>query len=203
MSKNIRLNETDYENVSRVKLPTTDGGEAEFRDVDDVAETDNPVYETKNGVMYQKNTVLQTTAAACLESGFGFCGASEMETFEAPNNTSALSVTYCFAECAKLKRVILPKIKGEIKSYMCFRKNEDQVGGQSLEEIQLGSVGYPIASFQYDLGSGIGQLTPTVTIYVADETELPLTKHPFGFTNGTIVYRSSVSGEIREYTTGG
>lgn len=202
MSKNITLNETNYENVDRIFVPTTDGGEAEFLDVDEAPETGDTVYESPSGAFYKKNTVVESASAEVILQAM-FRGASHLESIEAPNFTGELSGYYLFAQCPNLKRAILPKISGAIKTYMCFRKNEDNVGGQSLEEIQLGSVGYPITSFQYELGSGIGQLTPTVTIYVADETTLPMEKHPFGFTNGTIVYRSSVSGEIREYTTGG
>lgn len=204
MSKNIRLNGTDYENIVTVKLPTTDGGEAEFRDADEAVETDNTVYTSEKGVLYQKNTVIEAEAIGLLEGTPGFSGCTYMESFEAPNCTSQLKGYFVFAGCPNLKRVILPKIASDVTTYQCFKVNQDTTeSGKSLEEIQLGSVGHPITSFQYDLGSGIDQYTPTLTIYVTDETELPLAKHPFGFKNGTIVYRSSVSGEVREYTTGG
>lgn len=36
MSKNIRLNETDYTGVSMVQLPITGGGSALFRDIDEI-----------------------------------------------------------------------------------------------------------------------------------------------------------------------
>ena len=36
MSKNIKLNNTDYSGVSTVQLPTTDGGVASFKDTDEI-----------------------------------------------------------------------------------------------------------------------------------------------------------------------
>lgn len=39
MSKNIKLNNTDYMGISTVQLPTTDGGTASFKDVDEIEES--------------------------------------------------------------------------------------------------------------------------------------------------------------------
>ena len=36
MSKNIKLNDTDYNGISTVQLPTTDGGTATFKDTDEI-----------------------------------------------------------------------------------------------------------------------------------------------------------------------
>ena len=207
MAKNIRLNETDYKNVSKVKLPTTDGGTAEFLDVDEAPETGDTVYESKYGVLYKKNMVLESTNIPTGASMM-FAGMTYMESFEAPNFCgSAPSDTngtfgsfYIFSGNPALKRVILPTVK-KFNAYMPFMSNQDGIR-PPLEEFQLGSVGHPFESFQYDFGINHADFAPTVTIYVADETELPLSGHPWDAPYANIVYRSSTTGEIREYTTG-
>lgn len=49
MSKNIKLNETDYTGVSTVQLPTTDGGTATFKDADEITIPTGSKTITSNG----------------------------------------------------------------------------------------------------------------------------------------------------------
>lgn len=66
-----------------------------------------------------------------------------------------------------------------------------------LKEVQLGDVGAPISSVALYTFYQCIQADLTITIYVADETAIPLTNSPFGATNATIIYRSSTTGEVR------
>lgn len=49
MSKNIKLNNTDYNGVSTVQLPTTSGGTATFKDTDEIKTPSGSITITKNG----------------------------------------------------------------------------------------------------------------------------------------------------------
>lgn len=49
MSKNIKLNETEYSGVSTVQLPTTDGGTASFKDTDEIVTPSGTKTITENG----------------------------------------------------------------------------------------------------------------------------------------------------------
>lgn len=66
-----------------------------------------------------------------------------------------------------------------------------------LKEVQLGDVGAPISSLTSLTFYHCIQADLTITIYVADETAIPLANSPFGATNATIIYRSSTTGEVR------
>lgn len=49
MSKNIKLNDTNYNGVSTVQLPTTDGGTATFKDTDEITTPSGSKTITENG----------------------------------------------------------------------------------------------------------------------------------------------------------
>lgn len=49
MSKNIKLNNKDYNGVSTVQLPTTSGGTATFKDTDEIKTPSGSITITKNG----------------------------------------------------------------------------------------------------------------------------------------------------------
>lgn len=49
MSKNIKLNDTDYTGISTVQLPTTDGGTASFKDTDEITTPSGSLSITENG----------------------------------------------------------------------------------------------------------------------------------------------------------
>lgn len=66
-----------------------------------------------------------------------------------------------------------------------------------LKEVQLGDVGAPISSVAKYTFDNCIQADLAITIYVADETAIPLASSPFGATNATIIYRSSTTGEVR------
>lgn len=74
---------------------------------------------------------------------------------------------------------------------------------KKLREVQLGSVGYAIASLAAvtNLFANCTQADLTITIYVnaSDLASVPTnvsTKMPQGATNATIIYRSSTTGEV-------
>lgn len=49
MSKNIKLNDTNYNGVSTVQLPTTSGGTATFKDTDEIKTPSGSITITENG----------------------------------------------------------------------------------------------------------------------------------------------------------
>lgn len=49
MSKNIKLNDTNYTGISTVQLPTTDGGTATFKDTDEITTPVGSINITENG----------------------------------------------------------------------------------------------------------------------------------------------------------
>lgn len=55
MSKNIKLNNTSYNGVSTVQLPTTTGGKATFKDVDEITTPSGTKTITENGTHDVKN----------------------------------------------------------------------------------------------------------------------------------------------------
>lgn len=87
MSKNIKLNDTDYNGISTVQLPTTDGGTATFRDTDEITVPTGTKNITSNGthdvtefanVLVQvptdgSGTSLETQTATC-DSSLGTQG---------------------------------------------------------------------------------------------------------------------------------
>jgi hypothetical protein len=148
------------------------------------------VYSTPTGVLYKKNHIITQTA-----EGNGrwnswtdaFAGAEHMESFSAPETTSKWSGYYTFAGCGNLKKVYLPKIT-QLGTYMPFRS------APSIEEMQIGSIGYPISAPAYEFG---GSCAAIVTLYVADDVSIPLSGSPWGWRNATFIYRSATTGEVR------
>lgn len=49
MSKNIKLNETEYNGISMINIPTTSGGTASFKDVDEISTPSGTKTITENG----------------------------------------------------------------------------------------------------------------------------------------------------------
>lgn len=49
MSKNIKLNDTEYSGISTLELPTADGGTATFKDTEEIAAPSGSVTITENG----------------------------------------------------------------------------------------------------------------------------------------------------------
>ena len=77
MSKNIKLNDTDYNGVSTVQLPTTDGGTATFKDVDEITPSSGGSgFELKgtytvntSGYVYDKSTIDNAVLTPSYENG--------------------------------------------------------------------------------------------------------------------------------------
>lgn len=86
--------------------------------------------------------------------------------------------------------------KATIKPFSTFA-HYDFANCVKLKEVQLGDVGAPISSVSSLTFDNCRQADLTITIYVADETAIPLNGSPFGATNATIIYRSSTTGEVR------
>ena len=75
MSKNIKLNNTDYNGVSTVQLPTTDGGKATFKDVDEITGGGASIelkgtYTVKTtGYFYSQSTLDNEAITASYDNG--------------------------------------------------------------------------------------------------------------------------------------
>lgn len=149
-----------------------------------------PVYESASGVLYKKNTVINSENAIPLTTNNYYENAEYLETFNAPN-ANKWSGYYTFRNETKLKSVCAPKVTS-VASYMPFF-GVDNSG--SLEELQIGSVGYPVTNIQYAL-IGTNNLPTTITIYVADDAIIPLSGTPWNFAGATIIYRSATTGEV-------
>lgn len=80
MSKNIKLNNTDYNGVSTVQLPTTNGGTASFKDVDEITTPSGSLTITENGTHDVKDYAQAVVNVAT--SGGSSENAYEMGTFE-------------------------------------------------------------------------------------------------------------------------
>lgn len=69
----------------------------------------------------------------------------------------------------------------------------------ALSEVIIGSIGNPItgmASGTFN-HSGTSATNPTITVYVTDETTIPIANAPWSLTGATVIYRSSTTGEVR------
>lgn len=153
------------------------------------------VYYTRRGVCYVPNMIIEPHDGIYNGSGFGsmYERATELETVEIPRIESNSSVASTFAYCSKLKRAIIPKIT--IYGHYWFRSCT------SLEEVQLGSIGYPVTSIAVYTFYQVTQSTLTITIYVNANSlsEIPTAitnNSPHGATNATIIYRNSTTGNV-------
>lgn len=81
MSKNIKLNNTDYNGVSTVQLPTTSGGTATFKDTDEIMTPSGTKTITENGT-HDVTNFAQAIVNVPTSGGSGSSGNSyEMGTF--------------------------------------------------------------------------------------------------------------------------
>lgn len=69
-----------------------------------------------------------------------------------------------------------------------------------LQTVILGSIGHPVSGAYSNafLNSGGSASNKTLTIYVSDDTTIPLSGAPYGLTGATVIYRSATTGEIKE-----
>lgn len=95
MSKNVKLNDKNYTGVSTVQIPTTDGGTAEFKDVDEITVPTGTKAITANGthdVSAYAQAVVNVPTGDGDTSGGGTSGVTEevysMTITEAANTVS-------------------------------------------------------------------------------------------------------------------
>ena len=95
--------------------------------------------------------------------------------------------SYTFGYCSGLVKLVLPDIKNVPNNFAPYCT--------ALEEVILGDVSKPITSIGSNSFDGCTQSGLTITVYVTPGTQ-PLSNSPWGATNATIIYRSSVTGDI-------
>lgn len=99
----------------------------------------------------------------------------------------------CFSGCKALRIVYLPKAT----YYMHY--NFRYCTG--LNEVQFGSIGYPVTNIAVYTFNGVTQSGLTITVYVdaatlADIPTAVKNNAPWGATNATVIYRNSTTGEV-------
>lgn len=97
MSKNIKLNNTNYTGISTVQLPTTDGGTATFQDVDEIATSGGGGFElkgtytaTRTGYIY--NSIDQAVFTPSYSAGIIILVADSADTDWSDNANGASRV---------------------------------------------------------------------------------------------------------------
>ena len=184
----------EVEGGSSVRLPTA--GKYCDRDIVVTATGGGePIYFTPNGVGYFENTILDCKK---ITSG-AWLGADNLKVLELtewnPTSTTDLkSVNNAQLsdpfQSASLETLLLPKL--QYSGHYWIRN------AKGLKTVQLGSIGYPINGLGDYAFWNCTQNDLTITVYVADDATLPVSKSPWGATNATIIYRSATTGEVIE-----
>lgn len=153
MSKNIKLNDTDYTGISTVQLPTTDGGTASFKDTDEITTPSGSKTITENG------THDVTNFAEAIVNVVASSVTSEMESgeFTPEANTQLITIDI---NSAKTYLVLYTENQnletlGQYGMVSLFSKN-------GLFKVE-GHVNYNASNFQ-------GQYTPATSYSVEGET---------------------------------
>ena len=107
-----------------------------------------------------------------------------------------------FKDCTSLKTVKFPHLQGIASGYT----GDLFAGCTSLETVVFGSIGHPLSSLKPTssndkIFNGLTQSTLTITVFVNASTlaDVPAevkTYAPWGATNATIIYKSSVDGSV-------
>jgi hypothetical protein len=145
-------------------------------------------------VMYVRNMVYPHEE----ERFAGFSQCEEMETFEAPNLTQPPN-QFAFFNCAKLRSIKFPRINA-VQNYFIRQQAVSSV----IEEIQLGSIGYPFTTLANNWNYVDNRTGCTITIYVGAttiaEAQTAITNWAsYGGQNTsdcTLVFRNSTTGEV-------
>lgn len=164
------------------------------------------LYYTTHYVPYAKDMHIPKLVLGI--AAFGFMeDAVNLETVICDDNrtlggSNANRINNYFKNCTKLTSVEFPYLQDLLANYTNFFFG----GCTSLKKVTFGSVGYPIANLQPTTANdkifnGLTQADLVITVYVnantlADVPTEVTTNSPWGATNATIVYRSSVTGEV-------
>lgn len=170
-------------------IETGSGGEEVFW-----AET-NTTIPSRGICLYMRNMILPNTT----EDIMSFSQCSELETIEAPYYTGSLVHSYIF-NCKKLKKVKFPRVTKLASAYFIRQQAVTSV----IEEIQLGSIGYPFTLLSNNWNYGNDHEGCTITFYVnattiaeAQTAITNWTQYGGQYTsNVTIVFRNSTTGEV-------
>lgn len=155
------------------------------------------VYYASNGVMYTKNMVFPENVTDY--PGTALQSLTYVESMEWTGDLSetTFNTAQIFRYCSRLKSLRFPKPPkiGSSTSYLIGT-------GGSVEEAVFGSVGHPYigtATLSTNCFNN-SQASPTITFYldITSLADLPsyFEHSPWGCSKATIVYRSSVTGEV-------
>lgn len=143
-----------------------------------------------DGNQYTKNVLIPEGNYTALPM---YRNCTSMETFEfiGPPSSNVVVTTYALSGNSSLKTAKLRSLLNFGNSLRCF---ENDTG---LEAVQLGDIGKAITSIANSTFRSCAQEGLTITVYVSPATSIPLANSPWGATNATVVYRSSVDGSVR------
>ena len=155
----------------------------------------NPTIPTRATCMYTRNVVYPHETVELI----AFSQCEEMETFEAPYYTGYTQHSHFF-NCAKLKSIKMPRISALGSAYFIRQQTVASV----IEEIQLGSIGYPFTTLANNWNYGNNHTGCTITFYVdattIAEAQAAITNWTqYGgqnTSNCTLVFRNSTTGEV-------
>lgn len=156
------------------------------------------VYYTSGGVPYYKNMVFPDSVDSSPDTAFQNATYIEQLEWTADLSGVTFNTDQIFRYCSNIKSFRMPKppLFGPNLSYLIGM-------GSDVEEVIIGSVGHPYVgetSFNTALLNN-SSARPTITFYlnISSLDDLPdifQTGSPWGCENATIVYRSSVTGEV-------
>ena len=152
------------------------------------------IYYSPSGQMYYENMEVPIENYNNEIPSYNHC--TNMVNFSAPNfNVTKKSNAYQIGYNDNLETLFLPKWQNV--GNFNFSLNP------KLKRCQLGSIGYPVTTFN-NANATFNRMTQsdlTITIYVdassiADISTNITANQPWGATNATIIYRSSTTGEV-------
>lgn len=216
MSVKVTIDEKAYTGIDRIDV----GGKNLILESDSIAPsgtkaiTENGTYDVTDFASAEVNVSTEGSGATVYNNQFGHCylenlvlnnlativsnktsvindmyvNCDQLKTVEMSGNNWNLNTSSVFSGCTALESAIINNVT--VYGHYWFG------GCTSLKTVQLGSIGFPVTSMAAYTLYQCTQSDLTVTIYVADDAELPLENAPFGGTNATIIYRSATSGDV-------